>query len=306
MAFTNPLRSLSADDITPGTLSGSIVETGPTGRRIVLDPNQLATLLYSGATAETSPGGLYASVSTGVHPLPFVELDAPSIQPDGGESAWLSLISGGGPSNDQGSFELSTGYGSGGRSTVYAYASDGGANLGEIDLQVYDPVLGTSYLQVSSNLLEWVPQTGPGWYANTTGVTLGGALHVLGAVTVDTTVSATGETWHAPTLGTGWATGPTSGSVQPFQFRKGVGDQVWVEGLFHSTSASPAATVCTLPSAYWPKKTKRIPVALNSSNTITSALLQITTAGVVSLVPAVAAASVDVQVNSYFSLGNLA
>lgn len=122
---------------------------------------------------------------------------------------------------------------------------------------------------------------------------------------VKTNQAGARETWQPPSYGTGWAAGPTSGSVQPWQFRKGIADEVLIEGVFHSTSTTPAATVCTLPAAYWPKKTKRVPVALNSSNTITAALMQITTAGVVSLVPAVAATSVDVQVATYYSLGNV-
>lgn len=61
MTFRNPLTSLSADAITPGTLTGSVVQTGTTGRRVVIDtdPDPSVTF-YSGGVEEQLPASVTA------------------------------------------------------------------------------------------------------------------------------------------------------------------------------------------------------------------------------------------------------
>lgn len=51
--------------------------------------------------------------------------------------------------------------------------------------------------------------------------------------------------WNAPTMQTGWASGPVSGggSFPPLQWRYGDADDVWVFGTFRATTATPNALV---------------------------------------------------------------
>lgn len=54
------------------------------------------------------------------------------------------------------------------------------------------------------------------------------------------------EDWQAPTMGSGFATGPGgSGSYPPLKFRTTVTDEVRVFGVFHSTTTSPGAVIAS-------------------------------------------------------------
>ena len=59
--------------------------------------------------------------------------------------------------------------------------------------------------------------------------------------------NATGglETWGAPVMGTGWATGPVSGAYPPLEFRRDASDNLIVYGTFHATTTAPAAIIAT-------------------------------------------------------------
>lgn len=64
MTFRNPLTSLSADDITPGTLTGSVVQTALAGRRVVMrDAPTPEVAFYSGAEVEAAAGTVHADVT---------------------------------------------------------------------------------------------------------------------------------------------------------------------------------------------------------------------------------------------------
>jgi hypothetical protein len=62
MSFRNQITSLSASQITPGTLNGSVVETAATGTRIVLNPNDgfgdPQVELWTGQAGEVDPATL--------------------------------------------------------------------------------------------------------------------------------------------------------------------------------------------------------------------------------------------------------
>jgi hypothetical protein len=107
--FRNPTTSLPADDVTPGTLTGSTVQTTTAGRRIVMaDPGSVQFLaagggtisppeieFYSGQAGEVYPG-LIASFSdnTATPVLPKTIIMSPDI---GAGSSYL-LLQGGVPS----------------------------------------------------------------------------------------------------------------------------------------------------------------------------------------------------------------
>lgn len=91
MAFRNPVRSLPADAITPGTLTGSVVQTSATGRRVVMNPNAIdpdtaalapALEVHSGSAAQNTPGYLVGNVDNGSPAFPFTGVYAPSLKGD--------------------------------------------------------------------------------------------------------------------------------------------------------------------------------------------------------------------------------
>lgn len=76
----------------------------------------------------------------------------------------------------------------------------------------------------------------------------GTAVWVHGPVVYATANGGTSssETWHAPTMGTGWATGPgISGSYPDLMWRRDAEDNVHIFGTFHSTGSSASGIVAT-------------------------------------------------------------
>lgn len=73
------------------------------------------------------------------------------------------------------------------------------------------------------------------------------------------------ETDHAPVLGTGWATAASTGTYEPITYRRGITDNLKIDGVVHMTSATPATTVFTLPVGYRPPNAVRVDVAAFSS-----------------------------------------
>jgi hypothetical protein len=64
------------------------------------------------------------------------------------------------------------------------------------------------------------------------------------------------EVWQAPSVGSGWSTAAAGiSSSQPLQYRRDVLDNLVIYGQVEATSATPAATIFTLPAGeYRPKK----------------------------------------------------
>ncbi|MEU2592374.1 hypothetical protein ABZ649_04675 [Streptomyces albidoflavus] len=82
---------LSADAINGKVITGSILQTGLTGRRLVVDPNRNALAMYSGLAAELEPGIVGADVlRLGALQQPGAYIAAPSV---GESTARLSLTS---------------------------------------------------------------------------------------------------------------------------------------------------------------------------------------------------------------------
>lgn len=70
--------------------------------------------------------------------------------------------------------------------------------------------------------------------------------YVSGAVIRSDLSGNTGETWHTPTMGTGWATGPGgSGSYPPLKYRLDAEDNCHIFGCFHTTSTSPGSPIAS-------------------------------------------------------------
>lgn len=116
---------------------------------------------------------------------------------------------------------------------------------------------------------------------------------------------STAETWHAPSLGTGWATGPSGGTVQQVQYRRDGQDNLVIVGTVHSTSTTPAATIFTLPAGYRPKTTQRCVGVSNSGGTPTVRYMEINSSGAVSCNPNLTTTSTDVYFAVCVPLGNI-
>lgn len=110
-----------------------------------------------------------------------------------------------------------------------------------------------------------------------------------------------------PSLGAGWALGSAGGTRQSLQFRRDAFDNLVLAGVIHSTSATPASTIFTLPSVggYRPTANQRMGVTANSGGTYSAHSLDILTTGVVSVDPAITAASVDLYIYGNPPLGHI-
>lgn len=107
--------------------------------------------------------------------------------------------------------------------------------------------------------------------------------------------------WNLPgaygsALGSGWATGPSSGPSLPLHFRTTRG-HLQVVGTIHSTTATPAAIPFTLGTGYIPGSFHRSTASSYASSTTTARLLEISPSGVITVYPSVTAASTDLQFN---------
>jgi hypothetical protein len=113
------------------------------------------------------------------------------------------------------------------------------------------------------------------------------------------------ETWHSPTLGSGWAAGPQGGSFRALQYRLDAQDNLIISGVVHSTSATPSSTLFTLPSGYRPKSGERPPIDSNQGGTYAARSLQIATTGVVAVDPVPSVSGTDLYIYVTVPLGNL-
>jgi hypothetical protein len=103
MGFRNPLTSLSGDQITPGTITGSTLQTAATGKRVVISSATSGRAdFYSGDPREVKPG----TVNSGVLGIPGVPLNdtsyltvsSPIIDTSGASDEAVITVAGGSPS----------------------------------------------------------------------------------------------------------------------------------------------------------------------------------------------------------------
>jgi hypothetical protein len=129
-----------------------------------------------------------------------------------------------------------------------------------------------------------------------------GGTPVLGGITASDPADATGktpETWHvvgsgggAPAFGAGFAA-PGAGDPTARFLLESDGIMVALDGVVQTSAATAAnATMWTLPAAYRPAQRKRLlgPTSASGYTTAGQTLVQVTTAGLVTLVPATSAA----------------
>lgn len=192
------------------------------------------------------------------------------------------------------------------------------AHAGQIGISGSDAVFATSPThgtntaaatwELVDGLTTVTPTTDPGYPHFDVGASTAGVTQWLHGALVYATINggvSTAETWHAPSLGTGWASGPSGGIVQAAQYRRDGQDNLVITGTVHSTSTTPAATIFTLPSAYRPKTTQRCVGVSNSGGTPTVRYMEINSSGAVSCNPALTTTNTDVYFDVCVPLGNI-
>lgn len=114
-------------------------------------------------------------------------------------------------------------------------------------------------------------------------------------------------TKQAPVLGTGWAAGSVGGGYQQLRFWRDALDNLNFQGVIHSTSNTPAATVFTLPgtSGYRPASPQRPGFLANVGGSYSMHSLQIATNGVITIDPAITLANADMYIYASVPLGNV-
>lgn len=125
------------------------------------------------------------------------------------------------------------------------------------------------------------------------------------AIQVGTAVTQFGATWQTPSLGTGWASGPSGGSFRGLRYRIDAEDNLILSGVVHTTSATPSATLFTLPAGYRPAAGERPGITFNKAGTYTAGSLQIATTGVCTVDPVPTVTSQDAYIYATVPLGNI-
>lgn len=92
--------------------------------------------------------------------------------------------------------------------------------------------------------------------------------------------------WNVPALGAGWASGPNSGNTQALQWRVDVEDNLILQGAIHTTSATPAGTIFTLPAGIAnTTRAHRTGVIQNTGTVISTLMCTVNTTGIVTVTP---------------------
>lgn len=119
-----------------------------------------------------------------------------------------------------------------------------------------------------------------------------------------TSVSGTVLGWQTPALGSGWVTGPQGGSYRGLQYRLDCEDNLIVSGVCHTTSATPSATLFTLPAGYIPAAGERPGITYNKGGAYSTGSLEIATSGAATVDPVPAASATDAYIYATVPMGH--
>ncbi|MGW5003229.1 hypothetical protein ACWEP8_36875 [Streptomyces hydrogenans] len=161
---------LAADAIDGMVVTGATLQTAATGQRIVIAPSGVpgtnAVRMYSGLAAEVEPAELLAIVNDELtNARPSAKLWSPAMEMFG--SAALTLTGGGGPDDDPGEFNLTTGTGNGSRVIARGIAHTPTA-VGRFFVYLDAPGLPTTFARfwVHESLFQWTDGRGAGFTFN--------------------------------------------------------------------------------------------------------------------------------------------
>lgn len=273
-------------DLTGGTFRGSIIVGTTAGKRIeinvVLGSIQMFDATNAVVADWSSSAGKFIVYVAGTNQIAYVKLDTTFAVP-------AALVNVNNTKYNDGGINHEEIAGDGGMPTLRVSSGSGifGRNSAQLILIGQSVTAGTQ-LPVAQ------------FSVGTTGavITDGPVLHH---------VAGTVATWQSPVYGSGWAANQATGiTVQKIRYRIDAQDNLVILGAAHTTSATPAATLFTLPAAYAPFVTQRVPIVEFVSGAVTAHYLEINSSGAVSVVPNLAAASHDIYVAATVPLGNFA
>lgn len=137
---------------------------------------------------------------------------------------------------------------------------------------------------------------------------LGALLATLGGIgLVDNQAASQGFGWQVPgvalgsAMGSGWVVGPNGGGIQAARFRLHR-NHLEVVGAVHCTTSSPSTTVMTLGTGFHPAGEHRVGCVTNTGGTTITARYLDITAGVVTITPAVTAATTDLYLSLWLPM----
>ncbi|MFC8717787.1 hypothetical protein [Kitasatospora sp. NPDC057198] len=269
MSFRNPIRSLSADDVTPGTLTGSIVQTGDTDPRVVLDPSpdsstgteDPAILLYGNwaSIPGARPGVLSASVAGQVGNVSAGEivLNAPTAAGIGRTPPALRLYSE--PVSN------TTGALTGDGQRLELYLGGGTSHDGEVSINGYSGGIDAA---ASARLTLTARDASTAAGGTSTSLQLGSGVATVNRPLRHRSLFGV-EGWHDVTFRSGWTNFDASG-WQGVQARRNPDGTVSLRGLFKPTAGASGGTAFDLPydgvTNYYPTGRAQIfPLACQSS-----------------------------------------
>lgn len=132
-----------------------------------------------------------------------------------------------------------------------------------------------------------------------------GTIDATGGFTFTGPVFKDQQTWQTPTPGSGWSLGPVGGTVQQIEYRRDAEDNLVIIGAIHTTSATPASTMFTLPSGYRPAINQRVVTMTNVGGTLTANYIEIPPSGNVFMGKAITSTNTDIYFSVIVPLGNL-
>ncbi|MFB7518383.1 hypothetical protein ACWFMH_19565 [Bacillus altitudinis] len=268
MAFRNLLNSLSADQITPGTITGSTLQTAATGQRVVIGPGdqdgETAVLMYSGHPGELDPGELSAQVQTwNGQDFPSIFLGAPNTDM-GAYAGFLHIRSG--TSAGGAYWELNTGDGNGWQTPVAIFArAANGVELAQYTLDLPQPGIGSGYADhtITGDTFDWTNVHGKGFFHYSDAGT--DYLKASGEVRGQYGTFNDEGTWTAATGFTSYWKQSTNVGYQTLRWSRGA-RRARLDGCaMVATSYTGAQQLLTLPDGFRPLKSHYFDVPLVTS-----------------------------------------
>ena len=125
---------------------------------------------------------------------------------------------------------------------------------------------------------------------------------LLSGSVIATNNAGTAVTWASPTPGSGWALGPSAGSVQHLQYRQDAENNLFLVGAIHTTSATPSGSVATIATDH-PIIAQRFVGVINNAGTPNMCFLEVSAGGTLSIAPTPTTANVDLYVLATLPLG---
>lgn len=129
---------------------------------------------------------------------------------------------------------------------------------------------------------------------------------LLSGSVISTDVLGNPHTWQTPAYNPGWAGDSAVGGVlQSLQYRIDAQNNLVLDGVMHTTSATPSSVAFTLPSGYHPTGKGRRFITMSNTSGLVPVYVTVGTSGDVSVTNNPSASNVDVMFEVSIPLGAL-